>query len=90
MVVGEEFILESIFAAFAGADSDGIKDFGDKYLAIAEFASLGSGDNCVNTIIELVILYDNIEFDFGDKIEGVCAAAKCAGLPLLATESAGF
>lgn len=88
--VAKFLFLEGVFAAFAGSDSDGVDDFGDKDFAVAEFAGLGGRHDGIDTVIQLMILDDDIEFDFRHKIEGVSAASEGAGLALLAAESAGF
>ncbi len=44
-------VLEGIGAAFAGANADSIGDFRDKDFAIAKFARLGGGDDCLEAII---------------------------------------
>ncbi len=81
---------EGFGSSFASADSDGIDDFRYKDFAIAKFARLSGRDDSIKTIVQLVVGDDDIEFDFGDKVEGVCASSECAGLALLSSKSACF
>jgi len=78
---------ERVVAGFLGADADGVFGGVDEHLAVADLAGLGGLDDDVNGRADQVVRDDHFDFDLGQKINGVFAAAVNLRVPLLAAEA---
>src|SRR6266852_9753796 len=77
-------ILERALAAFVVADADGFLDAGEKNLAVADFPGLRGFQNRFDGGCHQMVGQDHLEFDLGEQVHGVLAAAIHLGVPLLA------
>jgi hypothetical protein len=59
--------LDSVVAFFTGADSHGIVDGQDKYLAIADFAGTGAGSDSTYGMRHCGVGDNYLNFEFGQE-----------------------
>ena len=76
--------LNSLIAFLLCADPDGFIDFGNEHFAVADFAGLGGLDDGGDGALDTSVSQHHFEFDFGQEIDGVFAAAIDFGVALLA------
>src|SRR5208282_2964804 len=82
--------LDCAVALFTGADAPGVVNGGDKDLAVANLAGLGGLEDGFNGGLHQRFRQDGFDFDLGQKIHGVFAAAIDFGVPLLAAKTFDF
>ena len=73
-----EFVvgLEGLFSAVFGADAHGFFARDDKDFAVTNFAGLGRADDRLGDFLHALIRDDNLQFDLGEKIDGIFAAPR--------------
>ena len=81
---------DGLFALFLGANADGFVDGGDEDLAIADLAGLGGTDDGADSGIDAVVGDDHLDFDLGQEIDRVFAAAINFSVALLAAKPFDF
>ena len=84
------FGLDGLFALFLGANADGFVDRGDEDFAITDLAGLGGTNNRANGGIDAVIGNHHFDFDLGQEIDRVFAAAINFSVALLAAKPFDF
>src|ERR1700691_3614624 len=82
--------LEGGFTAFVVADADGFVDAADEDFPVADAAGAGGADDGLNGLLLHVFDDDQLDFDFGQEVDGVFTAAVELGVALLAAMAAGF
>jgi hypothetical protein len=78
---------DSFGAFFAGADADGFFDVRDEDFAIADLSGIGGADDGVGDITGAVVIDDDFDFDFGEEVDRVFAAAIDFGVTFLTAET---
>ena len=78
------------FPPFVVADADGFGNRADKDLAVADTPGAGSGDDGLNGLFLHIVGDNEFDFDLGEKVNRVFAAAVKLGVALLAAVAAGF
>src|SRR5260370_41266514 len=69
------YMLKSVGAGFAGANSDRLFEIGDEDLAVADLARLCNLDDCANGRLQLGIVDNNFDFHFRDEVDPILGAA---------------
>jgi hypothetical protein len=82
--------LYSAFTLFFGANADRFVDVGNEDLAIADLAGFGGTDDRADGSIDSIIGDDHFDFDLGQEIDGVFAAAIDFGVALLTAKPFDF
>src|SRR5713226_9982879 len=82
--------LYGLFTFLFGADTNGLIDGENEYFPVANFAGLGRADDRRHRRVHAVVRQDQFNFDFGQEIDRVFAAAVDLGMTLLATETLDF
>src|SRR5713226_8956180 len=82
--------LNGLFTFLFGADANGLIDGENEYFPVANFAGLGRADDRRHRRVHAVVRQDQFDFDLGQEIDGVFAAAVDLGMTLLATETLDF
>jgi hypothetical protein len=79
-----------LLSGFFGADADGIFDGADEDFAVTDFAGFGGFNDGVDGFGSAVVGDDDFDFDFGEEIDGIFAAAIDFGVAFLAAEAFDF
>jgi hypothetical protein len=82
--------LDGGIAFFFSADTNSFFDIRDEHFAVADFAGLGGFDDRGQGSVFLRIANDEFDFDLGQEIHCVFAAAIDFGMSLLTTEALDF
>jgi hypothetical protein len=69
------YALDGGITFLVGADADRIFDAGDKDFAVADLAGLGGLGDGGHGGVHLFVGEDQLEFDLGEEVHGVFAAA---------------
>src|SRR5680860_41710 len=79
--------LKCVRAGFTGANADGLFDMADENLAVADLVGLGGLDDGLDGGVNLVIVQNHINLNFGQEIDNVFSAAIQLGMAFLAAKS---
>ena len=82
--------LDGLVAGLLGADADGLDHGGDEDLAVADLAGLGGFHDGGDGGIDEGVGDDDFDFDLGQEVHGVFAAAVDLGVAFLPPESFDF
>ena len=82
--------LNGLVAALACPDSNGILDWADEYLAIADATGLGGLLDGFNGTFHHLVIQDDFDLHLGKKIHDIFSAAVELGMTLLAAKALGF
>src|SRR5437899_8329868 len=82
--------LNGLFTFLFGADANGLIDGENEYFPVANFAGLGGADDRRHRRVHAVVRQDQFNFDLGQEIDRVFAAAADFGMAFLAAEAFDF
>src|SRR5271155_1871379 len=82
--------LQRLISAFVVANADGFLHFGQENFAVADFAGFGGFENGLDGLLDEFIGENDFDFDFGEQIDFVLAAAVGFGVAFLAAVPAHF
>src|SRR5882724_10268290 len=83
-------ISERSLAVLAGADAGDRLERKDENLAVADLAGLGGGDDRVDRLPDRLVGNGDLDFDLGQEVDRVLAAAVDLGVALLTAEAFDF
>lgn len=75
---------QRIVAALTRSNAYGFEDFADEDLSVANFTGLGGTDDGFEGGIQIVVLHDDVDFEFREQVDGVGAAPVLVGASELA------
>jgi len=87
---GETARLEYGVAVLAGADADDVFEGTDEDFPVADLAGAGGRGDRLKGPVHTLIGDAELDFDLGEKIDDILAAAVDIGVPLLAAEALHF
>src|SRR5438105_13627926 len=82
--------LDGLLAGFIGADADGVFDGADENFSVADFSGFGGFDDGLDRFGSAAVGDNDFDFDFGEEIDGVFAAAIDFGVAFLTAEAFDF
>src|SRR6266850_8183913 len=74
-------------AALASANSDGVVDARHEDLAVADAAGMGRAADCLDRLLDHLILDDELDLHLGQEVDHVLGAAIQLGMALLPAET---
>jgi len=82
--------LEYGVAVLAGADADHVFERADEDFPVADLARAGGRGDRRDGAVQAIVGYAELDFDLGEKIDDILAAAVDIGVPFLAAEALHF
>jgi hypothetical protein len=83
-------VSDGVGAGLAGSDADCLFDVGDKNLAIANTAGLGSIADCLDGLVHHVGSKNDLDFDLRQEVDNVFSATVKLGVTFLTAKSLGL